>query len=583
MRGKGVHYDSGCMAQGKPLTSEVLVPAAVYADEPSSGRRSSFESLLLKLGLPLGLFTAALTLYLVTAAPSVYSFDAAEFALASATWGIPHATGYPLFVLLGRLAMTVLPFGDAAFRIEVLTALFAALTPVTIFLVLIELRVPVIPSVLAVSMFAVSFYQWSSAVVTKEHSLHDWLTAMVLLLLLKWQRSSRFEWLLLSCLVYGLSLTNHMSAALYGPAFLGFVLWRLRAGAEGVPVGLALGPGEACGRLTLTRTQLLALGGCAAVSLLPYLYLPLAYLSHPAFNIAGHYDANGAFQPVDLASANGLLWMVTGRQFAGLMFGTELSHLPAQVWDLVRWLWGNFLGIGVVLGVLGLPTLRARNRSLFRLVVALAGLHVVFFVTYAAADRDSMFVPLYMLWTLPLATGIEAVAKLLGMGAVGKMGYGLQAVAVLVVASVNYPLLNLSRDKRPEEWATNFLSRVPPGSIVLTRWAFSGPLRYEQLIGGMRPDVQVIDRFLISQADMARLVQTHASGRPVVADEVNVLQSADGLTGICASPLPGASVDLGMGPVTEQDRLPFSGYLLVRCELGSVGGAAGPAASTGQH
>ncbi len=120
------------MAQGKPLTSEVLVPAAVYADEPSSGRRSSFESLLLKLGLPLGLFTAALTLYLVTAAPSVYSFDAAEFALASATWGIPHATGYPLFVLLGRLAMTVLPFGDAAFRIEVLTALFAALTPVTI-------------------------------------------------------------------------------------------------------------------------------------------------------------------------------------------------------------------------------------------------------------------------------------------------------------------------------------------------------------------------------------------------------------------------------------------------------------------
>src|SRR5579862_6662230 len=62
------------------------------------------------------LFAGSLTLYLKTAAPGVYSFDAAEFSIAAATWGIPHATGYPLFVLLGRLFIQVLPLGDAAYR-----------------------------------------------------------------------------------------------------------------------------------------------------------------------------------------------------------------------------------------------------------------------------------------------------------------------------------------------------------------------------------------------------------------------------------------------------------------------------------
>src|SRR5437879_13322386 len=77
-------------------------------------------------------------------------------------------------------------------------------------------------------MFAISYYQWSSAVATKEHSLHDFLLALTLWLLLKWQRSDRSSWLVSAAGVYALSMTNHMSAAMYAPVIAVLVLVRRR-------------------------------------------------------------------------------------------------------------------------------------------------------------------------------------------------------------------------------------------------------------------------------------------------------------------------------------------------------------------
>jgi hypothetical protein len=52
--------------------------------------------------------------------------DSAEFVLASATLGIPHPTGYPLYTLLGKLFAS-LPFGTIPARVNFMSAFFAAL------------------------------------------------------------------------------------------------------------------------------------------------------------------------------------------------------------------------------------------------------------------------------------------------------------------------------------------------------------------------------------------------------------------------------------------------------------------------
>ncbi|MCR4295350.1 MAG: DUF2723 domain-containing protein, partial [Elusimicrobia bacterium] len=67
---------------------------------------------------------AALGVY--QAAPSVTTGDAGEFAAAAASWGVPHAPGYATWTALAKALGTALPFGDWAYRANLLSALSAA-------------------------------------------------------------------------------------------------------------------------------------------------------------------------------------------------------------------------------------------------------------------------------------------------------------------------------------------------------------------------------------------------------------------------------------------------------------------------
>src|SRR4051812_32380966 len=73
------------------------------------------------------LFLLFLALYVRTSAPSVLSGDSAEFQMAAPLLGVPHPTTYPLYVLLGKLATLMIPFGDLAWRVTIVSAVYAAL------------------------------------------------------------------------------------------------------------------------------------------------------------------------------------------------------------------------------------------------------------------------------------------------------------------------------------------------------------------------------------------------------------------------------------------------------------------------
>src|SRR5436305_7811001 len=72
-----------------------------------------------------GLIVAAAALYIVTLAPTVMPGDYAEFQFSAAILGVPHPTGYPLYILLGKL-FTLLPVGDVAYRVNLSSAIYMA-------------------------------------------------------------------------------------------------------------------------------------------------------------------------------------------------------------------------------------------------------------------------------------------------------------------------------------------------------------------------------------------------------------------------------------------------------------------------
>jgi len=90
-------------------------------------RRSTDPAVVLALVAPMA--AALVTLYLVipTLLPGVADWDTAEFQTVGPLLGTAHPTGYPAYVILGWVASILLqPFGDPAYRMNVLQAIVAA-------------------------------------------------------------------------------------------------------------------------------------------------------------------------------------------------------------------------------------------------------------------------------------------------------------------------------------------------------------------------------------------------------------------------------------------------------------------------
>ena len=68
----------------------------------------------------------ALVVFLVTLAPGVTLEDAGELATAAHSFGVPHPPGYPVWTLVAWVWIHIFPFGNIAWRTNVLSALCSA-------------------------------------------------------------------------------------------------------------------------------------------------------------------------------------------------------------------------------------------------------------------------------------------------------------------------------------------------------------------------------------------------------------------------------------------------------------------------
>ncbi len=83
--------------------------------------------------LPLVPLLAVFGFYLIGVSPAIDGGDSGEFIASSFTLGIPHAPGYPLFQLIGKVVYSILPFSSIAYRAHVLSALIVVATLVLFF------------------------------------------------------------------------------------------------------------------------------------------------------------------------------------------------------------------------------------------------------------------------------------------------------------------------------------------------------------------------------------------------------------------------------------------------------------------
>ncbi|GAB4526447.1 MAG: hypothetical protein Kow0063_00720 [Anaerolineae bacterium] len=449
-------------------------------------------------------FALAMGWYGLTLAPTVVNIfdDSLEFQLVTYLLGIAHPTGYPLYTLLGWL-FTRFPFGDVAYRVNLMSAVFGALTVALIYLVGLELITGAqwpeeksragrarpwaevsgaLPGALAL---AVSPVFWSQATVAEVYTLNAAFVAGMLWLLVKQTTSPPAERSLSTlALLFGLSLTHHRTTLLMLPAII-YCLWpRFRKSWD--------------------PKTIVKLAFALVAPLLLYLYIPLR--GHVGSLDGNYVNSLEGFWKQVTASGYGV-FILENPFGVGRGLDSYLSLFLKQ-----------FGPIGLVAGLVGLVVLLSRRRA-GRLTLLVFGSYCIFNLFYHVADIEVFFIPPFLIWSIWI--GIAAGWLLTGQvwaslfhPAWLRWLISLLLTLLLVGQSIVILRNNLPDLDRSHNWTVyNYgldIMRQPlePNAAIVGILGEVTLVRYFQATKGLRPDLLLVaaDQEAERLASVARLV-----------------------------------------------------------------------------
>ena len=208
------------------------------ADSAASASTRTFDHHRL---VGLAVFAGAFGLYLKTLAPTVSFWDCGEFIASSYILGVPHPPGAPLYVLLGRV-FTLLPFGEIAWRVNLMSALSSALGIWFVYLCAIALArrtlggtslepfgdnrdySVVAGAAVAALSLAVSYTYWFNAVEAEVYGYSILFLTAGMWLIFYWEGTrhgpGNDRWLFLIAYLFGLGGGIHLLCLLTIPSLL---------------------------------------------------------------------------------------------------------------------------------------------------------------------------------------------------------------------------------------------------------------------------------------------------------------------------------------------------------------------------
>jgi len=371
--------------------------------------------------------------------------------------------------------------------VNLMSAVFAALTVWLVACIAMRLTRSRWASWLGAGALGFSYSFWGLAVVAEVYTLHAFLLALTLLMLMRWRESGADGWVMAAALVYGLSLTNHISGVLFFPA----IAWLLlkQAGIK---------------HLLRHSPALIVLMG---VGLSLYLYLPLRDQAGVPLNYVRSYYG------VDLTTPSGIWWMISGKAYRLFAFPYDLPGYLGELGVFAAQLWRNFTALGVLLGITGAAGMLHRRRAsgVSLLLIFLAT--VSFFAGYGVVDKSTMFLPAYLVWALWVAEGAA-----MALGSVSQLARRMPAwqpaagmlirasylVVVIVTCWMNYRWVDMSDHYGPEVMARQVMGALEPDALVVGYWSSAVVLEYFQTVEGWRPDVEIFNRSRFEVAEYYR-------------------------------------------------------------------------------
>ena len=161
-------------------------------------------------------------LYLQTLAPTVIWGDSAKLATFVYEFELSIRQGHhPLHTTLGLL-FSYLPFGDYAYRQNLMSAFFGALAVTLVYLILLHWTHSVIAAIGGALSLAVSHVFWLLSVINESYTLFAFLMLLMVWLVIVWDETKSYKFLYLTAIVFGMSISNNYLMPFLLPGFVYF-------------------------------------------------------------------------------------------------------------------------------------------------------------------------------------------------------------------------------------------------------------------------------------------------------------------------------------------------------------------------
>ncbi len=406
---------------------------------------------------------ASLAVYLWTLAPTVLADDSAELVAAIHVLGVPHPTGYPIYILLGKL-FDLLPFAAPPVRVGILSALCGAGAVACVAWAAARLTASAAAGVLAGLVTALSGPMWSQATQPEVYALSALIIALAVTVFVRWDAAGGERHLVWLALLMGLGLAHHRAAIFFT-----------------APLFLVAAVGQRPGWRLLVKCA-----GATALPLVSYLYVPLRAAAHPPVMWTGLHDSG------DLAR------YMLGATYRDYVFARPLDETAGLVGELARSLSGELTLGGLALPLIGVVASLNRHRRVTATLAVGLALLTIWNLGYWVGDWTVFFVPVALPLGIWAGAGLGALSRFVDKALGHRRPWAALALAAGMIVFVPASMLqqNWSRSHR-DEWryydkARAVLGQLAPNSIYVGELddGFFLPM-YLQIVEGRRPDVVV--------------------------------------------------------------------------------------------
>ncbi|MFH1414581.1 MAG: DUF2723 domain-containing protein [Elusimicrobiota bacterium] len=424
-------------------------------------------------------FVIAAVFYISTCSRTVPPYrDSGELITSATTLSIAHSPGYPVYMVLGKLATVIGGVFDInpAWSVNLLSSIAGAFTAFFIVLLLFEITGNMAASVLGSLIAVFAHMNWYLAVVAEMYSLNLMFVA-ILLYLLYTGRYGSFSF------IAGLMLGNHLTSLF---AFLPMAVYVLIPGNKKPAV--------------IKNCLYFALG------LSVYIYLPVRAAAGPFTNWGDPSTLAGLWKVVTRSAYGHTLDLVSKEVTLKQVF---MPHILLFVKSVIR----DISPFALVLSsggiYLSLKTGK-RDQKLFSVIlIAIFLLTGPFFLFMAKMPVNPHAVAIvevgYMIPELVLAlfAGI-GFAAVLGFIKKKNVRTGVVFLSMLIPAANVYriyPQVDMSSNYIARDYAHDILNSVEKRAAVIMRRDHTlFALWYLKDIEGFRKDVMVLSKGLLSAA-----------------------------------------------------------------------------------